>query len=428
MNAIGIDIGTTSICGAVIDGENGIVRKSKTIPSNAFLITGNAWEKIQDVKKIIEIARTICDEFLEEYDAGVIGLTGQMHGIVYVDDAGQAVSPLYTWQDGRGNLPYRDTTYAEYLGSCSGYGNVTDFYNRVNGIRPASAVTYCTIQDYLGMVLCQNPKPVIHTSDAASFGLYDLTEKKFCCEYSGEITDEFRLIGSYRGVPVSAAIGDNQASVFSTLAEETDLLLNIGTGSQISMISEKPVFGKNIESRPYIDGKFLVVGAALCGGRAYSMLKNFFEKVYSYAGVCDADVYEIMNRMLSKKRDTTLQVDTRFDGTRWDQSARGCISGIGTDNLTPEDFCLGFLEGILGELHSLYLEMGIKKTGIVGSGNGIRKNQKMIETAEKIFGGKVKVPSYVEEAAFGAALFGLISVGECKSVREAQKLIRYEER
>ena len=134
MNAIGIDIGTTSICGAVIDGENGIVRKSKTIPSNAFLITGNAWEKIQDVKKIIEIARTICDEFLEEYDAGVIGLTGQMHGIVYVDDAGQAVSPLYTWQDGRGNLPYQDTTYAEYLGSCSGYGNVTDFYNRVNGI------------------------------------------------------------------------------------------------------------------------------------------------------------------------------------------------------------------------------------------------------------------------------------------------------
>ena len=52
---------------------------------------------------------TISD-FITE-DIAVIGITGQMHGIVYTDCNGMAISPLYTWQDGRGNLPYGDTTY-----------------------------------------------------------------------------------------------------------------------------------------------------------------------------------------------------------------------------------------------------------------------------------------------------------------------------
>ncbi|MCI5650249.1 MAG: FGGY family carbohydrate kinase [Fusicatenibacter sp.] len=426
MNAIGIDIGTTSICGVVVDKEGGIVLKSQTIPSNAFLKTGNDWEKIQDVDKIIATAKNLCDRLLSEYEAEVIGITGQMHGIVYVDKGGRAVSPLYTWQDGRGNLPYQGKTYAEYLGSCSGYGNVTDFCNRVKGLRPASAVAYCTIGDYFGMVLCENKEPLIHSSNAAGFGLYDLTGKKFCCEFRGEITDEIRIIGSYRGIPVAAAIGDNQASVFSTLKDEKDLLINVGTGSQISIISETPVSGANIESRPYVDGKYLVVGAALCGGRAYSMLKEFFQKVYSYAGDLDVDVYEIMERMLAQRQETRLSVDTRFAGTRENREIRGCIWGIGTDNFTPENFCFGFLEGILEELYGMYREMGRKRSGIVGSGNGIRKNRAMIEIAEKTFGGRLKVPCHNEEAAVGAALLGLVACGECKSVQEAQEFISYE--
>ena len=37
MKAIGIDIGTTSVCGVVIDVEKGCVVKSKTENSDAFL-------------------------------------------------------------------------------------------------------------------------------------------------------------------------------------------------------------------------------------------------------------------------------------------------------------------------------------------------------------------------------------------------------
>ena len=84
MYAIGIDIGTTSVCGVVLDVNTGEVVKSRTEMSDAFISTENSWEKIQDTEKIISIAMEILESFAE-YPAEVIGLTGQMHGILYVN-------------------------------------------------------------------------------------------------------------------------------------------------------------------------------------------------------------------------------------------------------------------------------------------------------------------------------------------------------
>jgi len=429
MKAIGIDLGTTSICGVLLDTQNGNVLSTKTISSDAFIVTENEWEKIQDVRKIIGIATDILDGFLKEFpdDVVAIGITGQMHGIVYVDAEGEAVSPLYTWQDARGDLPYKGTTYAKYLGSFAGYGNVTDFYNRINGIVPKDAVSYCTVHDLLGMTLCKNKSPLMHSSDAASLGLYDVENKKFHYDHTVEITDGFDVIGEYRHIPVSVAIGDNQASVFSTLADDGDLLINVGTGSQISIVSEKPIAAENIECRPYVDGKYLIVGAALCGGRAYSMLKDFYKQLFDSAGYRDVDVYSIMNKLICEKSYVTIKVDTRFAGTRSDPAVRGSISNISIDNLTPSELTLGVLYGMVEELHGMYLRMGENRQGVIGSGNGIRKNKALCRVVEKVFGTKLRVPLYAEEAACGAALFALVACGKCKGVSEVKGLIRYTE-
>lgn len=429
MKVIGIDIGTTSICGVVLDRTDGRVECSKTVNSESFISTPNEWEKIQDVKKIISIATDILDGFVEKYagDIAAIGLTGQMHGIVYVDADGAAVSPLYTWQDARGGLPYKGTTYAAYLGSFSGYGNVTDFYNRENGLVPKDAVGYCTVHDYLGMVLCGNKAPILHASDAASLGLYDIEQKKFNYHYSARVTDAFEIIGEYKHIPVSVAIGDNQASVFSTLANEQDLLINVGTGSQVSIVSDRAIIADGVECRPYVDGKYLIVGAALCGGRAYSLLKDFYKKLLDAAGNTDADVYGIMDKMLADTEKTSLKVDTRFAGTRANPSVRGSITNICTDNFTPSDMTLGVLQGMIDELYGMYLLMGEKRTGIVGSGNGIRKNKALARITERTFGGKLRVPLYTEEAAIGAALFALVALGGGSGVPDVQGLIKYEE-
>ncbi len=267
MQIVGIDIGTTSICGISVDAESGKIIATKTVNSNAFL-EGKPFEKIQSPKKILDTAFAILEELIND-DTVSIGVTGHMHGIVYTDKDGNAVSPLYTWQDERGNEPYKNTTYAKYLGSFSGYGNVTDFYNRRNGIRPSCAENYCTIHDYLVMRLCSLKKPIVHITDAASFGLYDLENNKFNYDADMEVVSDYRIAGSYKNIPVSVAIFDNQASVFSALKEENELLINVGTGSQVSVVTDKIIDLPNIETRPYFDNKYLVVGSALCGGRAF---------------------------------------------------------------------------------------------------------------------------------------------------------------
>lgn len=416
MKAIGIDIGTTSVCGIVIDAKTGEMLKSRTENSNAFIVTENSWEKIQSVERIMKVATDIIDGFIEE-DVTAIGVTGQMHGIVYINKEGKAVSPLYTWQDERGNLPYKGTTYAKHLESFSGYGNVTDFYNRENNIRPFDAECYCTIHDYFVMRLCGLKKPIIHITDSASFG------KEIKC--GAEITDDYKIAGKYKNIPVSVAIGDNQASVFSTIADDDNVLLNIGTGSQVSVISDTPVNAENIETRPFFDGKFLIVGSALCGGRAYSVLKDFYKEILSFVKETDdSEIYKIMNKMLENS-DDSLTVDTRFAGTRSNAELRGSISGIDTNNFNPSALTKGVLTGIATELFKMYQQMNVKRSGIVGSGNGIRKNSALADVFEKMFESKMKVPCHLEEASFGAALFALVSSGVFKNSTDARKLIKY---
>lgn len=428
MKAIGIDIGTTSVCGVLIDAATGGVKKSVTKNSVAFIEGCAEWEKIQSVDKIMTAATEILESLIAgSGDVGVIGATGQMHGIVYTDKDGNAVSPLYTWQDGRGNLPYKDTTYAKYLNSFSGYGNVTDFYNAENGIKPKSAVSYCTIHDYFAMRLCGLKKPIIHTSDAASFGCYDLKNNRFNYACAAELTGDYRIAGEYKGIPVSVAIGDNQASVFSTLTDENDVLVNIGTGSQISVISDKIADSAQIETRPYFEGKYLLAGAALCGGRAYSLLKNFYAEAFGYIkSVDDDEVYKIMNDMLKNVKSSSFKVDTRFAGTRLNSEITGGISGITTENFTPSALTYGVLCGMADELLNMYEQMGVRKSGIVGSGNGIRKNKALVRIFEEKLGAKMKIPAHLEEAAVGAAMFAMISCGAFKNAKETQELISYE--
>ena len=124
MKAIGIDVGTTTVCGIVMDAENGKIVDVQTL-SNDSVIKGESFEWLQDPNRIWELVHQMYQDFLGKHsDICSIGLTGQMHGIVYIDAEGHSVGPLYTWQDERGNLEMEDgKTYAEYhcTRRCSGH-------------------------------------------------------------------------------------------------------------------------------------------------------------------------------------------------------------------------------------------------------------------------------------------------------------------
>ena len=106
MKLLGIDIGTTSISFTVMEKESKTLVKASTVGNESFMKTGNFWEKIQNAAEIEKIVTETVEKLIAEFtDIVSIGLTGQMHGILYTDGRGNCASPLYTWQDERGNRP-----------------------------------------------------------------------------------------------------------------------------------------------------------------------------------------------------------------------------------------------------------------------------------------------------------------------------------
>lgn len=428
MKTLGLDIGTTTISVVVYDTEQGVL-SSRTVKNDSFL-PGESWEKIQDPALIYEKALESVKLMLAEHpDSAAIGLTGQMHGILYLDAQGDPVSPLYIWQDGRGDLPYDDnSSWAAHLSratgyqAATGYGLVTHAYNLRHGLVPAKAKSLCTIHDYLAMKFAGLSNPLIEPTDAASLGFYNGPKGCFdpaALEIAGIdpailpelITEPCLGIGPL-GIPVYAGIGDNQASFLGATGGRTDVLLvNMGTGSQISVYSEQYLQTETLETRPFPDGGWLLVGASLCGGRAYAMLESFFRQTVKMVTGSDESVYDAMGKALEscENVDNYPETLTLFQGTRKDPSLRGEIRGIGIDNFTPLHFMYGFMHGMADELYGMYrgyLDLGGKNpVAMIGSGNGLRRNAHLCRIMEDTFGCPLTLSENNEEAACGAAIY-----------------------
>lgn len=433
MKALGIDIGTTTISFAVVNADDNKVQSAVTIRNDSFIENCKSWEKLQDPEKIVSKTLKKIEEILaEEKDIGIIGLTGQMHGIVYLDENGDAISPLFTWQDQRGNLPVFEenticTVAEEMTGikASSGYGLITHLYHARQNLVSENAKQICTIMDYLGMKLTGRKKPLVHSSNAASFGFYDVCAGMFWekeLEKLGvdvsilpEVTEDFVMMGSFQGIPVSVAIGDNQASFLGSVKEpDSSILVNMGTGGQISVLSDTYFTTGGIESRPLSRGNYLLVGSSLCGGRAYAILAEFFSLTAKAMGVEDMDPYSIMDKLMSEyTKEEPMKVTTTFSGTRENPEKRGSIENLTESNFRPDALVYGVLDGMAEELYEMYrsIEKGLtlSRTKMVASGNGLRKNKWLQDIFSRKFQMEIQMAENEEEAALGAAISAMIA-------------------
>ena len=442
MKTAGIDIGTTTISGVVLEKEeNGQAKilEAKTVENGCFIETGNEWERIQYAKEIVERAVNLLDYFLEKYPhVERIGLTGQMHGIVYVDKEGNCVSPLYTWQDARGSICDGDQIPVTeeirercQIHAASGYGLVTHIYNIRHNLVPDSALSFCTIMDYFGMQLTGRKKAMVHASNGASFGFFNVQKNAFMTEelykmgveeqWLPQVCTGIEALGSYRERIVTTAIGDNQASFLGAAGNENNtLLVNMGTGGQISVLSDQYFTAEGIEARPFLHGTYLLAGASLCGGKAYALLEKFFRELVKEATGQEKPLYKTLEKLAGdgkasctgRENRQKLQIETTFDGTRVHPEQSGSITNLSADNFTPAAFVYGTLEGMSRELYQRYQTIqngtGIQIKRMIGSGNGLRKNPVLCEIAEEMFGVKLVLAECEEEAATGAALSSML--------------------
>jgi sedoheptulokinase len=489
MRCIGLDLGTTKISGVAIDTDPppGRVLGVVSREHGAGLPPARPWENLQDPGRILAAAREVLGELCEPADSAAarpegLCVTGQMHGVLYADSGGQAVSPLMSWLDNRAGQPHPSGgTWAEALSAAvgrriaAGYGAATHFYNRHHGLVPPRAAWLCTIMDYVTLKLTAAPtgprRPVTDATIAASVGLAEplsgrpdlraLEEAGLGAVLTSETRDAGSRVGSTAGgrgvpsgVPVFAPLGDNQAGFLGAVRDvEGMALLNIGTGGQVSawlpaggeaVREAVRAFGRaegstgrpsvGLEVRPFPGGGLLLVGAALCAGKAYALLEGFFRGVLeTFGGRAEGALYERMNELAAGSGDLAeegLRVDTRFNGTREDPRIRGSIQGITLRNLTPAALVRGFLEGITGELHGYFAELARVRDAplrtLAASGNGLRLNPALREQVARRFGVRLLVPKLREEAALGAALAAAVGLGRYPGFRAAGQIIGYE--
>jgi len=405
---VSLDIGTSNLCALALscDSLQPVAICSQINDTEITNLPAGYHE--QDPLRIRDLCLELIQKLLSEKNVREnevvgIGITGQMHGVLLVNPVRNSrdganisngvnselepQSNLVTWRDQRtlaGDKPGSfnetgqawDTTIHERTGCHlhSGYGGATLRWLQKNGRLSESAVAL-TIADYVAG--CLTGVCATESTHAASWGIFNLQKG----EWDSEAVDKLGIpkkvlptvnstakplgtilpaiakqIGLGSGVQVFSPVGDNQASIIGAVGFADDVVvLNLGTGGQISIPQNEYKFVETFETRPMPFGGFILVGASLCGGWSYACLQKFIQAtIREFAGeeLSDEEIYKRMNSIAAEipKGASGISVDTRFSGTRLEPNLRGSISGIGVENFTVANLARGFVEGMVAEL------------------------------------------------------------------------------
>ena len=473
---MGVDVGTTNIAVLVIDISSGTIKAISVIP-NASEITSekdrSRGRSEWDAEKATDLVFRAMAETASEIDPQKIigiGVTGQMHGTVLVSQDGHPLTPFIGWKDKRcdENMPRSSKSYIhriiELAGKdgfkregcklAAGYMGSTLFWLKENNALPDEPAIPCFLPDYI-VTRMTDHEPVTDPTNAGSSGIFDVISRRWDYDLirrlglqevslpevrkSGEIvggltTEASKKTHLPKGTSVCVACGDNQASFLGSVADRrSSLLVNIGTGGQVSVWVPEYVEAEKVETRCYLDESYLLVGADTCGGSSYALLHRFFLDVgrVFFGALGNEDLYEKMMSYAAKVSPGAdgLRCEPFFAGSRLDPNRRAAWLGMNESNFTVGHMTRALLEGIAYRFRILYdlmLQSGISpRRRLVGSGNGIRKNPLLARIFSDAFNMPVWIPLNREEAAFGAALLAAVGCGELDFEAAAQ-LVKYE--
>lgn len=457
MNLIGLDIGTTTICGVLYSlDENRTV--NTLVRDNAF-ISGPEGEYLQDPDRIFADLKALLDELIDGAagPVGGISLSAQMHGILYTDKEGRAVTPFYTWQNQRGNRLEQgrqlDTSLTEKLGYpvYSGYGFVTHYSLHHEGLIPSEAVRFCNIGDYVCMRLAGRRRPVTDLTLGASMGIADIRGggRSAGLKETGlgdderipELVSSTELLGEYRGVPVVQPIGDNQASFLGSVKDKGgSLLINYGTAGQISFHRDSYADYPGFETRALGNEGYIHAAFSLCGGKSYMVLANFLKETALLFGAPEeTDPLKIMDAMdldFSKTPDgegeQRIEALPLFLGERGKAESYAFFRNITDWNFNPQNTVRALVQGMIDELKRFYdplpPEVRSPIGTLVGAGNGIRRNPHLIRAASQSYGMPLSLLDLSEESCLGAVINAGKGTGIFRDYGEgAAGIVRYRQ-
>ena len=381
---LGIDIGTSSIKAMMLDIASGKIyvkkrRYSVSIPApNCAEQNPELWW--ENLVEIFQEFRS--DSRCRKAFESVVGISfsGQMHGLVSIDEYGKPVRPAIIWLDQR-SVQEVD----EILGKLSEEEINTVLGNRI-----------CVGFSCPSLLWIKKNEPENYKKIWKVFQPKDYIRFKMTAE----------LTGLKEGIPVLYGCGDQMAqSIGNGVYQEGKLISNIGTGGQVSAYSNEFVSDRRLRTNTFCHavGKgYSVFGATLNSGNSLNWLcnkvlgeENQFEKYTKMAEEIEAGSEGVVYLpYLSGERTPVM-----------DSKAKGVYFGLKLQH-DRRHLIRATMEGIIYSLKDCLLilqELGIDSDQVIASGGGA-SSELFLQLQADIFEKEIKVCNVKEQACLGACI------------------------
>ena len=454
MYYIGVDLGTSAVKLLLMDESGKILNIVSREYPLSFPHPGWSEQSPEDwVKQTSAGIKALLEGFDAAKVAG-IGVGGQMHGLVVLDENDKVIRPAILWNDGRTfkevdylNKDIGEDKIAEYTANIAFAGFTAPKILWMKNNEPENFAKIKKImlpKDYINYVLTG-----IHctdVSDASGMLLFDVKNRCWSKEMLDicSITEEQmpKIYESYEAVGkvlpeiaaefgfndnviVAAGAGDNAAAAVGTgTVGDGACNISVGTSGTIFISSDKYAKNKNnaVHHFDHANGTYHLMGCMLS---AASCNKWWVEEILN-AHDFAAEQAGITADKLGKNHVFFLPYLMGERSPINDTNARGTFVGMTMDT-TRSDMTQAVLEGVaFGIRDSLEVarSMGldIKKSRICGGGAKSPLWKKIFANVCNL---EIESIESEEGPGYGGAMLAMVACGEYKDVNTiAEKFVK----
>ena len=459
---LALDQGTTSSRTIAFDKKGRIVSKAQfefeQIYPNSGWVEHNPYEILDS--QLRSLSSALMNGKINPKEIAAIGITNQRETTILWDkETGKPVYNAIVWQCRR-TAPIceklKEEGLEDYVKEHTGllidaYFSATkikwilDNVPEARTLASENRLLFGTVETWLIWNLTDKQVHITDYSNAARTMLFDieklcwdeylcsklgipmniLPEVKESSSVYGYVSENVPGLKELAGIPISGAIGDQQAALFGQACFNAGQAKNTyGTGCFLLMnTGDKRIHSKNnlIEGIAWgINGKvtYDLEGSAFNAGSVIKWLRDEL-RLISEPSECDflAESVKDANGIY------LVPAFTGLGAPYWDMYARGCIVGL-TRGTNRAHFARAVLESIAYQVTDLVDAM-TKDSNIILSemrvDGGASVSNVMLQIQANLISSKVNRPKLVETTALGAAYMAGLAVGFWKDFDEIEK-------
>jgi xylulokinase len=452
---IGIDIGTTGVKTVLIDGKGRVVSRatvayplSQPRPGWAEQDPARWFDAAaESSRQALSLARTSGET------VRAIGLSGQMHGAVFLSAEGEPLRPAILWCDQRtaaecDEIDERVGGRERLVGLTLNRAQTGFTAPKILWVRKNEPGTWERVRkillpkDYVRYRMTND----FHTepSDASGTLLFDVARRRWSDDVlraleiprdylpphveSPEITHTLTpgaaaAMGLRAGTPVVGGAGDCAAGAIGTgVTRAGRLSVSIGTSGVLFAHADRPYADPEARLHTFchaVPGAWHLMGVMLMAGGALRWFRDTFgDEERAVALRRGVDPYDVLCERAAAVEPGAegLLFLPYLQGERTphaDPNARGAFTGIGL-NHTRAHFVRAVLEGVafgLKDSLDIFRSRGVEPSEIRATGGGARSPVWRRILAD-VLETRIAMPEVDEGPAFGAALLASVGAGD----------------